>query len=265
MAKFDDLRWRNDFARYELRQLSAPFDEAERANRWDPERECYLDPQGNPLVDPEKVDFNALLAVIPTCGDFYTRRVIEKDYDENLDKRIKELFYSSLTKVMELKKKKEEVVEKIVEEVKKIAGEVGDESQQKVDKRREIVEEGVITEKIQTESSESSNTDKIFKQSDNKIEEQCRKCMETCRACGEKDEKLKSRDIEVDKNEIDFKKKKKSTEIIENEEVLKQNVENLTLKCQEFEKENEISKQKCSQNVMKKIISFKNYRKNMIK
>ncbi|KAJ0789490.1 putative transcription factor interactor and regulator CCHC(Zn) family [Helianthus annuus] len=54
-----DKRWQRDFARHEIEKLYVPFKEAHRANRWDDERECYLDPQGNPVVDPKKVDFNA--------------------------------------------------------------------------------------------------------------------------------------------------------------------------------------------------------------
>ncbi|MFS7986969.1 hypothetical protein Hanom_Chr11g01016501 [Helianthus anomalus] len=42
--------------------------EAKSANRWDKERECFVDPQGNQTVDPQKVNFEALVVVIPTTG-----------------------------------------------------------------------------------------------------------------------------------------------------------------------------------------------------
>ncbi|MFS7978795.1 hypothetical protein Hanom_Chr10g00919631 [Helianthus anomalus] len=70
--------------------------------------------------------------------------------------------------------------------------------------------------------------------------------METCNACTEKDENLKSRNIKFTKIETVFKEKCK--ERFENEEILKQKVEKLTLECQDFEKENDILKQKCSAN-----------------
>ncbi|MFS8023504.1 hypothetical protein Hanom_Chr16g01452221 [Helianthus anomalus] len=47
--------------------------EAKDAKRWDNERKCYLDPKGNPTVDPDVVDFEALVAAIPTTGVFYSR------------------------------------------------------------------------------------------------------------------------------------------------------------------------------------------------
>ncbi|XP_022024933.1 tropomyosin-like [Helianthus annuus] len=145
---------------------------------------------------------------------------------------------------MELKKKKEEDVKKLVEELKKTAGEA-DENQQKADEdQKKTTEESKVPDetevKIQTESSKSLNNDENV----DKTEEKCRKCMETCRACTEKDENLKSGDIEFTKIETVFKTKCK--EMLNNEEVLKQKIAKLTLKCHNFEKENEILKQKCS-------------------
>ncbi|MFS7996834.1 hypothetical protein Hanom_Chr12g01134471 [Helianthus anomalus] len=127
-----DNRWQRSSARYEINKLYNPFGEAKEAKRWDSERECNLDPQGYPVVNPDKVDFNAMVAVIPTCQHFYTRRLIEKDYEENLYKRLNEVFYASLRKVMELQKKKEEDVEKLVDELKKTIRDAY-ENQQKVD------------------------------------------------------------------------------------------------------------------------------------
>ncbi|MFS7966477.1 hypothetical protein Hanom_Chr09g00774191 [Helianthus anomalus] len=168
--------------------------------RWDA-GECYLDPQGNPVVDPKKVDFKAVIDFFPTCDTFYMRRSKEKDYETNLYKRLKE-------------------IEKLVEEVKKTAGEA-DENQQKDDEDQKLTtEESKLpyeTEvKIQTESSESSNKHENVKQSVDKTEEHCRKCVETYKACTEKDENLKSRDIELTKIETVFKTKCK--EMLKNEE-----------------------------------------------
>ncbi|MFS8031929.1 hypothetical protein Hanom_Chr17g01551641 [Helianthus anomalus] len=105
----------------------------------------------------------------------------------------------------------------------------------------------------QTESTKSSNQVKSVGKNDendekpeNKNEVLCRKCMESCSACIEKDENLKSRNIEFIKIENLFKEKCK--EMFENEKILKQKEEELTLKYNVFEKENEILKQTCSAN-----------------
>ncbi|MFS7911809.1 hypothetical protein Hanom_Chr02g00122431 [Helianthus anomalus] len=64
-----NIRWsrQEQIARERINELYDPFDEAKNANRWDEERECFLDPQGNPMVDLKKVDFDALVVVIPTA------------------------------------------------------------------------------------------------------------------------------------------------------------------------------------------------------
>ncbi|KAJ0554145.1 putative transcription factor interactor and regulator CCHC(Zn) family [Helianthus annuus] len=128
----DDKRWQRDNASFQIRKLYAPFKEAQKAKRWDAERECYLDPQGNPVVGPKKVDFDAVANLFPDCDTFHTRRLSEKDYEANLYIRLKEVFEESLPKVLELRKKKEEEIEKLVEEVKKTAGDA-DENEQKND------------------------------------------------------------------------------------------------------------------------------------
>ncbi|MFS8006465.1 hypothetical protein Hanom_Chr14g01249461 [Helianthus anomalus] len=45
-----------------LSDVYKAFKEAQLANRWDAKREYFVDPKGNPTVDPEKVDFEALVA-----------------------------------------------------------------------------------------------------------------------------------------------------------------------------------------------------------
>ncbi|KAJ0734988.1 putative transcription factor interactor and regulator CCHC(Zn) family [Helianthus annuus] len=45
------------------------YKEAKKAKRWDPDRECYLDPKGNICVDPATIDFEALVKSIPTVEE----------------------------------------------------------------------------------------------------------------------------------------------------------------------------------------------------
>ncbi|MFS7995281.1 hypothetical protein Hanom_Chr12g01116151 [Helianthus anomalus] len=128
----------------------------------------------------------------------------------------------------------------MVEKLKKMAEEVIDESEKKIDENlKKTAEEAEVPDqtevKTQTESSESSNKDESMgnniennEQSDNKKDVQCRKCMETCSVCIENDEKLKSRNVEFTKIEKVFKEKCK--EMFENENILKQKEEKLLRK-----------------------------------
>ncbi|MFS7905243.1 hypothetical protein Hanom_Chr01g00045371 [Helianthus anomalus] len=187
----DDKRWQREYARFEIKKLYAPFKEAQKAKRWDAKRECYLDPQGNPVVNPKKVDFDVAINVFLDCDMFHTRRLSEKDFEANMLKRLKEVFEASLPKVMELKKKKEEEIEKLVEEVKKTAGDV-DENKQKNDENQKLTtEESNVPDetevKILTKSSKSlNNNEKV-----DKTKDKCRNCIETCKAYTAKDEKVK--------------------------------------------------------------------------
>ncbi|KAF5755985.1 putative transcription factor interactor and regulator CCHC(Zn) family [Helianthus annuus] len=54
--------------RMRLDEVYDAYKEATRANKWSQEKECYVDPQGSPMVDPDEVDFEALVAAIPTVG-----------------------------------------------------------------------------------------------------------------------------------------------------------------------------------------------------
>ncbi|KAL9992131.1 putative transcription factor interactor and regulator CCHC(Zn) family [Helianthus debilis subsp. tardiflorus] len=96
-------------ARMRLDEVYDAYKEATRANRWSQEKECYVDPQGNPTVDPDEIDFEALVAAIPTVG------VWCKGLEE-----IPKVIYASLEK--KKKKMDEETVDesqKLVDEVKK--------------------------------------------------------------------------------------------------------------------------------------------------
>ncbi|KAJ0797324.1 putative transcription factor interactor and regulator CCHC(Zn) family [Helianthus annuus] len=221
------------------------YKEARWANRWDTERDCYVDPKGSPVVDPEEVYFDALVAAIPT-EDVWCRGIREiRGYRKKVEEEINKVIYASLEK----KKKKtvEEIVienQKMVKEVKKTADEklkkqadeVVAEKQQKVEEDLKAEEVTVPNAEVNTQSKSSDLLDKFG----HKTDEQCKKCMETCKACTEKDNSLRSRDFESTKIEKIFKEK--CNEMLENEKFLKQENEKLTQKCDSLEKENKILK-----------------------
>ncbi|KAF5759446.1 putative transcription factor interactor and regulator CCHC(Zn) family [Helianthus annuus] len=274
-----DRWWRNDYARWEIEKFREPFKEAQRAKRWNDELECYMDPRGNPVVDPSKVDFEAVTKLLPSQATFNTRRLSDKEYLPDLVNKIKEVCEASLPKVVEMKKRKEEELKKMVEEVK-ITAKLAAEEEQKIEekqkeneeenKEEDQIEEPVLKEtevKIenlksasddgagdekkeelkQTETAENTDVPITKVNSDSKIlkpTEQCKKCMETCRACIEKDDIIKTKDIETNKLENVFKMKCK--EMIETEEILKLKVEKLTQKCQGLEKDNDVYRQLCT-------------------
>ncbi|MFS7894763.1 hypothetical protein Hanom_Chr09g00800521 [Helianthus anomalus] len=72
--------------------------EAKRADRWDDERKCFVDPQGNPTVDPDMVDSKALVAAIPTSGVFYRRIQEDPNYEKEMEEGLRRVIYASVKK-----------------------------------------------------------------------------------------------------------------------------------------------------------------------
>ncbi|KAJ0456093.1 putative transcription factor interactor and regulator CCHC(Zn) family [Helianthus annuus] len=250
-------------SRWEIGKLDEPFKEAQRAKRWNEELECYMDPWGNPVVDPSKVDFKAVTNLLPRQATFNTRRLSDKEYLPDLEKKIREVCEASLPKVVDMKKRKEEELKKMIEEVKAVAKTAAEEEKkieegEKVEKELKIeealkegkeenkeqvqkakTEESVLEETEVRKSSDLSNVDVVAEK-----ENKCRNCIEICKACTEKDDIIKTKDNDIIKLENVFTTKCK--EMIETEEILKLKVEKLTQKCQGLEKDNEVYRQLCT-------------------
>ncbi|MFS7935762.1 hypothetical protein Hanom_Chr05g00407361 [Helianthus anomalus] len=179
-------------ARMRLDDVYDAYKEATGAGRWSKEKECYVDPQGNPAIDHDKVDFEALVAATPTVGVWCKGLEEIPRYREKVEEDIKKVMYASL-------EKKKKTVEEIVDESEKLVNEV-----KKADEKAEeaVAEKQQVLEEDQNENAEGDvpNTEVTTQTDsfdpsikiDNKAEQQCKKCMETCNACTEKDENLKS-------------------------------------------------------------------------
>ena len=48
-------------AQTKVSRIYTIYKEAKRAKRWDPDRECYLDPQGNIAIDPSSLSVDAII------------------------------------------------------------------------------------------------------------------------------------------------------------------------------------------------------------
>ncbi|MFS7990849.1 hypothetical protein Hanom_Chr11g01063721 [Helianthus anomalus] len=105
--------------------------------RWSKEKECFVDPNGNPTVDPNKVDFEALVAAIPTVEVWCEGLEEIPRYKQKVEEGIKKVIYASL-------EKKKKMVEEIVDESQKLVKEVkkADERDEEVtDEKKQKVEE----------------------------------------------------------------------------------------------------------------------------
>ncbi|MFS8007795.1 hypothetical protein Hanom_Chr14g01265221 [Helianthus anomalus] len=115
------------------------------------EKECFVDPQGKPTIDPDKVDFEALVATIPTMGVWCKGLEEIPNYKKKVDEGIKKVIYAIL-------EKKKKTVEEIVDESKKMVDEV-----KKDDERAgvAVAEKKQVIEKDQTQKAKEATVPNI--------------------------------------------------------------------------------------------------------
>ncbi|KAM0012413.1 putative transcription factor interactor and regulator CCHC(Zn) family [Helianthus debilis subsp. tardiflorus] len=111
-------------ARMRLDDMYGAYKEATGANRWSEEKECFVDPNRNPTVDPNKVDFKALVAMIPTVRVWCKGLEEIPRYREKVEEGIRKVIFASVEKKKKKKKKKKKTVEEIVDESQKLVDEV---------------------------------------------------------------------------------------------------------------------------------------------
>ncbi|MFS7947873.1 hypothetical protein Hanom_Chr06g00553291 [Helianthus anomalus] len=105
---------------------------------WSQEKECYVDPKGNPTVDSCEVDFEALVAAIPTVGVWCRGLKEIPYYREKAEERINKVIYASL-------EKKKKTVEEIVDESQKLVNEEAvAEKQQVMEDQQKMAEEAEV-------------------------------------------------------------------------------------------------------------------------
>ncbi|XP_021979113.1 uncharacterized protein LOC110875224 [Helianthus annuus] len=84
-----------------LEEVYDAFKEARRENRWCEEKECFVDPQGNPIVDLDEVNLEALIAAVPTVRVWCKGLKEIPRYREKVEEGIRKVIYASLEKKKE--------------------------------------------------------------------------------------------------------------------------------------------------------------------
>ncbi|MFS7915179.1 hypothetical protein Hanom_Chr02g00162271 [Helianthus anomalus] len=71
--------------------MQEEYDDAVSCKRWDKERECYVNRDGEPVVHQREINYEDVLAVIPLSGKFYSKREKDKNYEKNLKKLVRDV------------------------------------------------------------------------------------------------------------------------------------------------------------------------------
>ncbi|XP_035840425.1 uncharacterized protein DDB_G0283697-like [Helianthus annuus] len=144
--KANDRRQR---AEWKMMRLSRVHTEAKRAKRWDADRECYLDPEGNIAIDPKTLSLEAMTVEFAKLEEFQQRK----------------WWGGGEEKEKEKEKEQEQKPKKIDEGI--------------IDTSLELNAEnfGKMADKVSSNASSSESGKKVKDDSD------CKHCMKNCKVC----------------------------------------------------------------------------------
>ncbi|XP_022032826.1 DNA ligase 1-like [Helianthus annuus] len=139
-----------------MEKMQEAYENAVRNKRWDKNRACYVNKEGEPVVPRRDIVHDDVLLVIPLSGEFYSKRAKDKNYEKNLNKIIRHAMTSSLRKRDEERMKKN--VEELVNDLKKVAEEVKVEAVKvedvKIEEEKKVIKEVVEEEMKKKEEGE---------------------------------------------------------------------------------------------------------------
>ncbi|KAF5804170.1 putative transcription factor interactor and regulator CCHC(Zn) family [Helianthus annuus] len=156
-------------AQTKVSRIYTIYKEAKRAKRWDPDRECYLDPQGNIAIDPSSLSVDAII----------------QQYAEEEEARQREWWGEG-------EKKVEEKEEKAKSEEKKIDDGVIDTSQKlTAENLMKMADKVLAAKELEVDSSSGTESNakvsqismNIVSGKKDKSESDCKNCMKNCKDC----------------------------------------------------------------------------------
>ncbi|MFS7954123.1 hypothetical protein Hanom_Chr07g00626611 [Helianthus anomalus] len=173
MAKVEPYKdTRTEEQKYTYRKLLAQtmkdinyqaLKEAKKANRWDPDRECYLDPKGNIVADPSTLIVETLIEQLKQEDEERAREQVRQAEEE------------------ELKSKK--VDDGIIDTTKELTAENLTKLADKVLMAKELVLDSKSPSKSTNEVSGNSSTSESDKTEKGTKESDCKNCMKKFNVC----------------------------------------------------------------------------------
>ncbi|MFS8003809.1 hypothetical protein Hanom_Chr13g01218251 [Helianthus anomalus] len=146
----------NDFLPYE-NQIGSAFMAEQK--RWDPDRECYLDPQGNVCTNPKAINFDALVTSIPTEAEDIQKEKERKEKAEKIAMGIIDVNGEMIA----------EILKKMVDQVL-------------MAKALEVDTESASESELSSKVSSVSPNVELGKAQETKSEGDCRNCMKPCKS-----------------------------------------------------------------------------------
>ncbi|XP_022030921.1 protein FAM133-like [Helianthus annuus] len=144
-----------------MMRLSRVHTEAKRAKRWDPYRECYLDPKGNIAIDPKTLSLEAMTAEFAELEESQQRKWWGGGEEKEKEKE---------------KEKEQEQKQKKIDE-----GIIDTSLEMNAENFGKMVDKVMAAKALEFKCS-SSETGKKFKG-----DSDCKHCMKNCKVCSTQD------------------------------------------------------------------------------
>ncbi|KAJ0743532.1 putative transcription factor interactor and regulator CCHC(Zn) family [Helianthus annuus] len=164
-------------AQRQKKKIYDAYKEAKKAKRWDPDRECYLDPKGNILIDPLTIDLETLMKAIPLVEEQIKISDAKRAEKERLKQEIRKRYLKSL----EQKKVDEWIIdtekEMTAENLKKMADQVLMAKALEVDSKSASSSD--LSGKVSSSGSENESGKAVSAQK----ESVCKGCTKECKVC----------------------------------------------------------------------------------
>ncbi|KAF5817656.1 putative transcription factor interactor and regulator CCHC(Zn) family [Helianthus annuus] len=154
---------RKMMAQHMKEKIYEAWKEAKRARRWNPDRECYLDPKGNIIVEPTSVDVETLIKSIAETEQQNKIDAAKKAEKERLESKKVDEGIIDTTKEM------------TAENLTKMADQLLMTNALEVDSKSASSSEGKV--------SSSDLESRSGKNDCAKIESVCKNCMKECKVC----------------------------------------------------------------------------------
>ncbi|XP_022026823.1 myosin-2 heavy chain, non muscle-like [Helianthus annuus] len=137
--------------------------EAKRANRWDPDRECYLDPKGNIIAEPSTPVVETLIESLKQEDEQRERDAAKKAEEEELKSR--------------------KFDDGIIDTTKEMTAENLTNMADKVLRAKELEVDSKTASESRSKVSKSGSNNESGKTGKAKTESDCKNCMKDCKVC----------------------------------------------------------------------------------
>ncbi|KAJ0840092.1 putative transcription factor interactor and regulator CCHC(Zn) family [Helianthus annuus] len=234
----EKYKYRMMTAETKIIRLSGIYLEARRANRWDPDREYYLDRYGNVAIDDKTLDIEAIIAEYKEEDEYWQHKwwgtPTSKMIEEEKEKERKEKEEREKKENAETERSKM-VNTELIDVTRKLTTENSEKMADQVLAAKALEVDSISVSESKEKVSQSVSTSRSGKKVDGNVD--CKNCNKQCNFCSTvtylNDEKLKN---------LKSKVKTFEDQILDRDTELKVSTERfneLTTKCDKITTENE--------------------------